>query len=965
MKIRLCLILNLLLLSSYSFGQKLKNFDSLVSTLEIEVKKDGSSIQSIEEVYKVLTEQGRSELSLHKIHFDEAEAKFHFVEAFSLSNGQKFITQQNTLKINQTKATDNFGLSNIAEVIVPFDKITIGSEVHIRYQLFQKPYLGNIFSLILQFSNSSLAKKETYKIISEVPLYYREDNLSPNFSFEGHGQNNKFMIEIKPTPNAYTYEGTKIEIGEFYLTTAASWSQIQQSASKKYLTAVSESLPQALQKIVKDAAKQKSKKDTIEYAARELNKLVTYSGNWTTKDGKLFPQGLKQTLTKGKGDCKDYSTLMAAVLRGLGFDAYPFLTFRSQSYAGSEKLSKLSSLANPQLFNHVIVWAKDNEGKVWWLDPTNPYVQADTITSDILGNFGLILDGRSEKAIFLPSKNLDPADFTLEQTLTLSGDNSVSGSGEMKMSPSAYNSIAMLERLRGPQATKTLINMILNPTSKNTQLDLKKNEGNKPGYIYTFHGTDWVEEDFGKFKDITIFNIVGLSLSKFKNKTNIDIGEPGITKIVTHLRGQKVVDSVLGGCLLRSKWIDLDRIVENKPQEVMVTDLIKTKERFISKTEATGDIFEEVHEKLTSCVMNSKLVLNLSESAKTDEMKELDKIKGPDVEIMTDQNAKALENLKGPTIYSYAALKLFRYYEKKEILKKADAEAFINMGKSVAKLGYLSGDQFIPEHLKEKIRYLDLALRTANGDSEVKAQAGKIDSLLLLKEEKQASQIFQSLYKKYPKHWLTFKMGSNLLNNQKKFDLAEKSLLIGKTFLKNEEDEDDFNRSMYELYSDQKKYSMAIPYQEVILSKNPRNPWALHNLAILYFRSGNTDKCIELEKTAISISSFGAAKGVIAEAYLKKASEVQQNQSRTPSSVNPSYEENLLEALKYNNHNLEALTLLSDHYLQSYKRTKNKIDLQKGRPYLKQAMTVESNNEKVLSLLEQYKKYEKDFKEEG
>lgn len=955
------LFINVLLFPPFSFAQESKNYEALVSTLEVNVKKDGSSTFTTENVFRVLTEQGRSELSLYKIRVDETESKFQLLEAFSVNQNKKSIVQEKSLKTSQSKDTKNFGLSGQSEIIVPFDNVSIGSEVHIRYKILQKPFLGNIFSSTIAVSNESLAKKEHYKFTSEIPLFFRDDNLAPYFVLKSRNESNQFVVEISPSPQAYIYEGIINETGVLHLTSAANWKQIQENAAKKYSAAISEPPPEKLQKIIAGAGKQSTKKEMIEFAAREINKVVAYSGNWTTKDGKWFPQGIKKTLDTGKGDCKDYSTLMTAVLRGIGFESYPFLTFRSRAYVGQEKLSRLSGLASPELFNHVIVWAKDKEGKVWWVDPTNPYVQADTITSDILGNFGIVLDGHSENAIFLPSRNLDPADLNLEQTLTVNADNSVNGTGKIRMSPSFYNSIAMLERQSGPEATKGLVKVILNPTSKKTELELKKVAEKTPGYDYTFRGTDWVQEEFGKYKAITIFNVLGLTLQSFKPKAGIDIGEPGTAKIITHLRGQKEMDSIRAGCLLRSKWIDVDRIVENKPQEVTITDIIKIKERYISKQEASGSMFENIQQDLVACSKNSALVLSLNESLKSPEIRKIEKLKGPAVEAMSDVDAKTLAKLLSiqiSEISGYIPLKLFRYHEKRVNDKKASASDYVQMSEAVVRLGFIKEHQYIPEHLIEGIRYLDFALQSAKEEVEVQAYAKKISLLLLLGNEKEANQVFHILHKKYPKQWLTYRSGAEILKKHEKYELAEKSLLLGEAIIKTKEQESEFSKSMYDLYLSQKKYKEVISYQERIRQKNPNNPWVLHNLADLYLQSGDFEKCIQLEKEVISSSGFAEAELTLSDAFFKKASSVHSKaQARQPSSLEP-YEELLLEAIKYNNKNLQALTSLGAHYLQIYQRTQNKGDLQKGKPYLLQAMSIEPNNDKVKTLFEQYKKFD-------
>ncbi|MCD6049720.1 MAG: hypothetical protein K0Q55_1123, partial [Verrucomicrobia bacterium] len=69
-------------------------------------------------------------------------------------------------------------------------------------------------------------------------------------------------------------------------------------------------------------------------------------------------------LTRRFGDCKDKSLLLCALLRALGFEAYPALV------STGDRESIKDRHASPYVFNHVVVQLK-HDGKEWWVDATS------------------------------------------------------------------------------------------------------------------------------------------------------------------------------------------------------------------------------------------------------------------------------------------------------------------------------------------------------------------------------------------------------------------------------------------------------------------------------------------------------------------------------------------------------------------------------------------------------------------
>lgn len=936
-----------------------KNYEHLISTIEIFVEADGSSKEVYEDVYRVINDAGRSELAIQNVRFDGANTKFKVLEAYTLSSGKKIPASPSTIKISALDMKVP-ALTNFMQATIPFDSVLLGSEIHLKYELSKDAIMKNIFADIKGASSRALAKTEYVKYISATPLLMFAEKTDGFYETSTENSGGKQTVTIKPTPKAYSLLGISSSEVIFYLTTAKTWKEVRELQAPLYKKEWNVKLPEKLETIARTLKPNKDRGQQIDQLALEIKKLVAYSGDWSTQQGKFQPSNIKKTLFKGKGDCKDYSTVMTAVLRNLGFEAYPLLTFRSQNYLGETRLSNMAKIPNPAFFNHVIVWAKDPEGKIWWVDPTNPYVKSDVITSDILGNFGLLLDDKATDVTFLPKSNSQPSDFKFEHCLQIQPDNSIIGSGEMNMSPSSYNGMELLAQSYGPDILAKAFALILNPLSKDTKVTVKR-DATPLHYGISYHSTDWVAEELGKFKGITLFNSVGILLEKFKPNSDIDLGEPGTSQVITRIRNQKEIDSIRANCLIRSKWLDVDRYVVNNKDEIVVTDIAKTKVRFIAKEETIdNDYFDQFFGSLRSCAKNAGLIFYLDNKLKTAQHLEEEKHKGPPVEQMTDKDAVEIENsLGGPGLYSYLSLKLYRYNETKLNLNKLDAEGAYQMAVGIRNLGYLSGDKYIPEHLEEALKYAHLSIKKSEKAPVAKYYSFKMRALLYQKRIPEAIATFNELYKLLPKDVYTYRSAVVLAQHQNKIAEGEAWAKHFKASSKTLEELETYNSVMFSFYSHQAKYKESIPFAEYLAKQKTATAWDWHNLALMHYNIQEFDKCIDYEKKALAISEFGAAKHIMAKAYEAKSFiEMElQSKSRAPAST-ANVEKYLLESLKYDSQSYSVLTNLARIYLVEFEKTKNKDLLSKGEAYLKRASDANSKGDKAVNeIAAAYAKY--------
>ncbi len=145
--------------------------------------------------------------------------------------------------------------------------------------------------------------------------------------------------------------------------------------------------------------------------------------------GAYQPRPPESTLAQLKGDCKDMTALMVALLAALDIEAHPALIKpRGQGVFDAEHPS-------PGQFSHVLLYVPDPGGDLW-LDATAGLGTLDAVPAQLRGRHALIVDGGGGRLVRIPAgdvqrNRLDEArTYRLTATgggqqtsvLTLSGD---------------------------------------------------------------------------------------------------------------------------------------------------------------------------------------------------------------------------------------------------------------------------------------------------------------------------------------------------------------------------------------------------------------------------------------------------------------------------------------------------------------------------------------------------------------
>ena len=152
-----------------------------------------------------------------------------------------------------------------------------------------------------------------------------------------------------------------------------------------------------------------------------------------TRGGGYTPHDAEETLKRNYGDCKDKATLMRALLKASGIDAYPVAIYSSdRTYVRPE-------WASPFQFNHAIVAVRVSDavtlptvlsdtpsGRLLLFDPTDPITPVGDLPQDEQGSYALLVAGNNGGLLTLPA--LPARAHRLESTV----DATVDANGRME-----------------------------------------------------------------------------------------------------------------------------------------------------------------------------------------------------------------------------------------------------------------------------------------------------------------------------------------------------------------------------------------------------------------------------------------------------------------------------------------------------------------------------------------------------
>ncbi|MGZ3690139.1 MAG: DUF3857 domain-containing protein, partial [Pseudobdellovibrio sp.] len=785
------------------------------------VGKTGEEVKTFNYEVKIKTESARVEFTNFRTYFSGQEDYFKLGEVYSLTQGVKTATLVNEIKINESQAAKN-AITDRKQVNIPIKNINLGSTVHISYSVVSPPIIRGQYMNSLDLSYSDLEPIDTLTFDFDLPVNYSVYNLKENFNLiesanPSGGQVLKLTRKQTPLNSRMT--------SSLYISSIKEWGSINRLLAKRYKDVWSGPLAPELQKIADDAKKLKTLREQINYASAKINELMAYSGTWIDTKSKFLPQGFENALKTRRGDCKDFSTMLTAILNNISVKAFPAFIIRSvYTSVGTESFIARSKLPSLTTFDHVMVWVQDPSGKVLWVDPTSPYVDAQFIPADLLGKFALVLDGVGNQVTFLPQQNTVPYEVNVEQKIKINGS-LIEAEGAVYLHDLSQYQFEMQTRQEGIESVQKMMNGYINYQNKLPLVMNKVVEGNTVKYPFGYALENMIIEKPGTFKMLSVPNFAVPLSGLFLKSQPMLLEEPGTLKIKTEILNASSVDSWRGECTGKSKWLNFSRTIDNVKGNIVVVDSFKFKKRMLSPVDINDQFYINNAIDLMNCKGKELVMLNFNKAEP--EMKKQADFLGPDIDKMTPIDAVNL--YKGLSRSPYRELlenKLLSYTQKMIETNPNDVSSLFLRSSMFMRRSFTKEDaEPIADYLTEGLDLLERAEKLGKSAYASQITIGKFDFYLKMKEFDKANAALKEIQVHAPA--LGFELSVDYFLASHQYSAAEKIIL---------ENLAKGNRNAYaekkliKVYKLQNKYAALLDYIPKYVVKNPSDTTVMTDL---------------------------------------------------------------------------------------------------------------------------------------
>ena len=339
---------------------------------EMEITEQNTSISTLYVVEKVLSERGKS-LAEVEIGYDSTYERVELEYARSITQQGKMVYAGKENIRDVTKYL-NFPLySNAKAFIISMPSVDVGTVIEYKLKIYSSKLVNkDDFSILYRLREqypiykASFAlkvptqRKVNYKFFNQeysnnIDLHPKVTEDATTTLYSWHFKKVKPIIPEENMP-PYSYINPAILISSF-----DNWDEVYSwwHALYKDKLTLSEETKRFLKELIQGTASNDEKaKKIYEFCAKNIRYVAVEYG----RSG-YEPHQAEEVYVNRYGDCKDQATLLVAMLREAGLDAYPVLIPTRDAYAIEEGFPSLN-------FNHAIAVVRLN-GNFIFMDPTS------------------------------------------------------------------------------------------------------------------------------------------------------------------------------------------------------------------------------------------------------------------------------------------------------------------------------------------------------------------------------------------------------------------------------------------------------------------------------------------------------------------------------------------------------------------------------------------------------------------
>lgn len=581
--------------------------------VDYNVKKNGTWKQTFTYVVRVQSEEAKSNSSLFPIEYNSATDTVQVLEAYTQNGKQKIKVDPSAIEDRDKGESKDYDVQRVRSVVFP--QVQIGSRLFISYTVeTNKPLIEDRWSTQVALPPGYHVESFRMNVKAEMPIYFDVQDSRGLISVK---QVSPKQIEAKNRKTLHGWVHAEKDpafhpgsITEIWISSHKDWGTFFAGLGKDYENIQAAGVPAKLKPWVAEASKKKSNVDKINFLMEKISRDFRYFGDWRRHNGGLVPRTLQEIEKSRYGDCKDLSSLLTSLLRALKMDARVALIRRGENEWGAEPDYKLPAVNR---FNHAIVNVKDGD-KTYWLDPTNPVMSLQAYP-DISGRPAWLMSetGRFER---LPEDKPEQFEHLHNYEYSFKDEDTVkvkveahlndlaaySISNDLMMSPKSDVLSETLEYFSEGQEVKSH-KYIKEPQTGRILKDMKVVLEYEAGRVAFTAGKAafWVIPDGF---------LQGSFYETADRESDIQLaGEPYVFKGIRRLKDTRLAQDTPAPCLVDSKWMKLERMIQVEGQDVVITQNVTLKKPFITREEFRGDDFKRLQADTKKCFYRSGVLI--------------------------------------------------------------------------------------------------------------------------------------------------------------------------------------------------------------------------------------------------------------------------------------------------------------------------------------------------------------------
>lgn len=587
----------------------LDDADALYESIQtqIVVQADGTHTKENDVVIGILKEDGRR-FSNYRRTYNARASEVKIVTAETINGAEVFKVEKEFIE-DKPQASRLSGFDDMNLVTIAFPKVSIGSKIRVKSieKVKEVPMPGH-FSSRFYFGEDYYEKNALVVIRSEKPLYLEKNDPRQQLEVKQERAQDWHVTTIKLTSPSYVraVDETNISINPQDLpwvavSTEQDYGRMAEVLAPAYEEVMSKPLPEAFKRIVAEARKKTAPIERINLVTARLAEEVRYMGDWRPIRGGHVPRPLEMIAETKFGDCKDFSVSTAAMLRAMGMKAQAVWVERAVQPRPLPKIALSSA------FNHAIVRIED-QGKVYWVDPTNFASFAQGLFDDIIARKVVVLEPGKSRLDEIPNDRPIDSTHTLVSQVKLepNGDARIKASMAFSGRYAIWLTGAELKRSRD-QIDHMLITAVADearvPIKKVGAYDLKSRVVGNLGVDMTYVETGYsLRTTVGPGFYLNQRMANHFLRSDFEKRvSDLFLGAPSRVQVTDLVEGMRIVGSAPPACELQSPWVNISRKVSQTPIGVQVVDSREIKASRIVNRDIKGKTFQSFHKQLREC----------------------------------------------------------------------------------------------------------------------------------------------------------------------------------------------------------------------------------------------------------------------------------------------------------------------------------------------------------------------------